>query len=120
MAGIWNLVLIAGNLVFARLEDSGEWCHAKVLRADEGGYVVLFRDYGIKMDVARRDIVNEVHDIPEGEALDIHIETLLKNEKSKKVAAGRIQRWSVGNDCVARWVEDGKWYNAIVDRILER
>ena len=70
-------------------------------------------------------IFQEVADIPEGERLDFHVKMLLESVEQVDVESSlearkivkSVPKWSVGNLCLARWSEDGSWYNARVDSV---
>jgi len=52
------------------------------------------------------------------------LELRIGDSKTGVVLATKVAqstpRWLIGNDCLARRVEDGKWYNARVERIIKR
>merc|ERR1719186_12987 len=72
-------------------------------------------------------MVKEAVEIPEGEVLDVHVaEILYPGEQVKEEAEVKEEffpenlptKWTVGNDCLARWADDCRWYNAIVDTVI--
>ena len=113
-----------GDDVVAQWDEDGVWYNARVLKQEEGGYSVIFTDYENVAFVEATQILKEVIDISKREVLDIHLQLLLEDmEQGKVTSEGKINKmvskWTVGNDCLARWVEDGRWYNAIVDTVFE-
>jgi len=115
--------LVAGDLVVAKWQEDGVWYNAEILRKELGRYLVLFIDYGNEALVEAQEVLLDVLDIPEREVLDMNVEVLREAVLDSMDGVGveatcRVQKWSVGNDCLARWLQDGKWYNAIVDEVI--
>jgi hypothetical protein len=116
-------VFEVGDYVVAQWEEDDVWYNARVVGQEEGGYSVLFTDYENVAFVVASQIFKEVAGIPNCEVLDVHLQVLLEDEQLKveDIFDGKkmVSNWSVGNDCLARWVADGRWYNAIVDTVFE-
>ena len=125
-------MIVVGDLAVAQWEEDGVWYNARVLGLEEGGYSVLFTDYDNIAFCEPSQIFKDVADIPVGEILDIHVDMILEPEEQvtvKEEISVQVRdellyenlgtKWFVGNDCLARWVQDGVWYNAIVDAVFE-
>jgi len=106
--------LTTGDLAVAKWDEDGIWYNAEVKKLEFGGCRVVFVDYGNESFVKTQYIYRDPLDIPEGEVLDTHVESLIQSLEGRQQ-----QKWSVGNVCIARWVEDGKWYNAVVDSVIQ-
>ena len=89
----------------------------------QGRYLVHLTDDGNLGSVEPTKIFKGAVEIPEGEVLDGHVamklepgeQVMVKEEvlfqvKEKLVPENLPSKWTVGNDCSARWAEDGRWY----------
>jgi len=65
-----------------------------------GNYGKVLGDLGLRIGESRTVIVPDTDKLP-------------------VVQSQSTPRWLVGNDCLARWVEDGMWYNARVEEIID-
>merc|ERR1719186_2307862 len=111
-----------GDLVIAKWEEDGVWYNAKVEALVDEGFSVVFTDYGNGAIAKQSEVFKKASEIPANETLDecVNLDTssseevLLKVELSKAVST---PCWSKGSVCIARWTDDGVWYNAVVDSV---
>jgi hypothetical protein len=129
-----------GYSCIARWSDDCVWYNAVVESVDTSGEIIVtFTDYGNSATVTRDCIVTTANDIPADqlEMVDECVQltynsppqtaaplTNIKEEEyspdssagtpevSPKSITATRQSWKVGDFCVARWSEDGVWYNA--------
>ena len=122
------------------------WYRARVVDTlqDQGDYLVFFTDYLNEAVVGREEMVESVHEIPHGEAVDEMLEMeplpghdfaqvkveveglnipevlLTKPKDFEKVGEPEVllTRPKVGEECVAQW-SDMIWYRASVDEVQE-
>ena len=91
-----------GFSCLARWSEDKVWYRAKVDKWNSGLYDVTFVDYGNTASVAPNEIVSSVADLPT-EELDI--------------VDSMVWKWTVGKVVIAKWSEDGTWYNGIIQSV---
>ena len=100
-----------GDIVVAKWSEDGCWYNAQVITVGDNVYKVMFCNFGNICWVSTTDIVKVAAD-GEGE----RTLGLLVQDQEKVIIDSSFE---VGNDCLAKWKEDGRWYNAIIDSIVE-
>jgi len=132
-----NSAVTVGMPCIARWSEDNVWYNAVVDSIEDaaGKVEVTFTDYGNTAAVSVNYIVNNLNGIPAEEldsvdecvhqatvcALSSALLTNIKNEESIDFSPD-IQdhlppskhSWQVGDSCIARWAEDGVWYNTQV------
>ena len=100
--------------------------NAEITSRSSKSFKVLFYDYGNSDEVSAKDLVFSQKDIPKEEEMDENIlvendhqcpvddsapaETSSKSEDGSTAATNHVPR--VGDSVLAKWSEDGTWYNA--------
>ena len=114
----------AGRGCVARWEKDDTWYRAEVLGFQEYHVRVALLDYGREAEVPRERVRWSQVDIPEGEAVDCHInlEVNMNRETAQKPSPpGESLPQKVlteGMAVIALFSEDGTWYNAEVLEVL--
>merc|ERR1719233_2850827 len=110
-----------GSLIIARWTEDDVWYNAIVEAIDRSNdkVDVLFTDYGNAATLPSSNIVISAEKIPADqlEMIDECV-TIPKNApeiEKKDTTAGHNHL--VGKAVIARWSEDGVWYNALVDGV---
>merc|ERR1719233_2803696 len=110
-----------GSLIIARWTEDDVWYNAIVEEIDRSNdkVDVLFTDYGNAATLSSGNIVISPEEIP-ADQLEMIDECVIipKNTPGieKDTTAGQNNDL-VGKAVIARWSEDGVWYNALVDGV---
>jgi len=120
-----------GEECVARWDEDKVWYRATIVDTlqDQGDYLVFFTDYLNEAVVRREEMVESVHEIPHGEAVDeiLALELLpshdiasvkVESEEEQNTPGVLLTRPKVGEECVAQW-SDMVWYRASVDEVQE-
>ena len=100
-----------GDKVIAKWSEDGSWYNAEVLMVGDNVLHVLFSDFGYICWVSVTDIVEVSADAAAKHTRGLSIQ----DQEKVTIDFG----FEVGNDCLAKWKENGRWYNAIIDRIVK-
>merc|ERR1719186_2088028 len=115
-----EIEFLPGDLVVAKWEEDGVWYNAMVEALVDEGYSLLFTDYGNAAIAKKNRVFKNASDIPAKETIDecVNLDTSSSEvvQLSETVPASR---WSKGSVCIARWSDDGVWYNAVVDCVSD-
>jgi len=107
--------LKTGDTCVALWQEDGVWYNASVKEVSDSVVLVQFTDYGNEDHVKIDSIVLNPLDIPKDAEVDVNVNGILQGtiESSDQI---QKNRFSLGDECIARWHEDNVWYNA---RIIE-
>jgi len=99
-----------GSKCFAKWAEDNVWYNASIEGDNEDGSCqVLFMDYGNSDKVSASNIVQKSEMIPKGDDVD---ENVLLTEGTSTEAEVLPSKFSINDLVVAKWSEDGMWYNA--------
>merc|ERR1719318_1233096 len=107
-----------GDFVIAKWNEDEVWYNAKIDEVGAERVGVTFIDYGNEDEVNIDNIVKLRSEIPMGDEVDENVIEIDDNSPEiKKVDEGVKKLFQVGDDVVAKWSEDSKWYNAKVEAV---
>jgi len=109
--------------------EDNVWYNASIEREEAPGvYLVIFTDYGNQESVTADRILYSANEIPvdQRDMLDENVNVLsgeisctivTQGKVSSRVVSPKKQQHTVGMSVIARWDEDGVWYNAVIENI---
>merc|ERR1719186_1667639 len=115
--------LSSGDIVVAKWNEDGVWYNARVVQVSGGDVEVAFVDYGNGDIVERKNIVRSPLEVPVEDEVDENVAEV--ESKSQDTDAGEETRpvndakFDIGDLVVAKWEEDGVWYNAKVEALVD-
>ena len=99
--------LKVGTQCFAKWAEDNVWYNASIVgKNKDGSYQVLFMDYGNSDNVSAGSIVQKSEMIPQGDDVDENL-LLIKDTTEPSTS-----KFKINDHVIAKWSEDGMWYNA--------
>ena len=121
--------LSGGSKCFACWSEDDVWYNAQIEKEEAPGvYVVTFTDYGNQETATADRIVFKVDEIPvdQRDMLDENVtvqtisdERVTQGKITAEVMSSEKQQVAKGESVIARWDEDGVWYNAVIENVAE-
>merc|ERR1719186_1991272 len=118
-----------GDHVVAKWNEDDVWYNARVVEVTGDKVEITFVDYGNSDIVERNRIVTSSLEVPKGEetdenvvdvaSLEIKLGTSHDVNAAKEVQIVNEIEFLPGDVVVAKWEEDGVWYNAMVEALVD-
>ena len=107
LSNIFYQDLQVGTQCFAKWAEDNVWYNASIKgKNKDGSYQVLFMDYGNSDNVSAGFIVQKSEMIPQGDDVDENL-LLIKDTTEPSTS-----KFKINDHVIAKWSEDGMWYNA--------